>query len=119
MVSLSLIRQNLMLTNCLQRQIHNMINALPEILVWCEKYLDKQTDDEDDNEVIHILEIIDTFKRINTVLHKDDVADVEFSNQVLGQLFSDDENKEHLHIPVSYYISPTMRTLFIFRCMIS
>ena len=43
-----------------------------------KKELDKLTDYEDDNEVVYILEMIDIFKWINTVLTKDDGTDVEF-----------------------------------------
>ena len=41
--------------------------APPQNFVSCLKYLDKLNDDEDEDEVIHILEMIDIFKRINTV----------------------------------------------------
>ena len=58
----------------------------PEILVWCKKYLDKYNDVEDNNYVIQILEMINIFRRINTVLQQDDCIDIEFCNHVLEQL---------------------------------
>ena len=36
--------------------------AIPEILVWCEKFLNKLTDDEDDDDVISFFGIIDFFQ---------------------------------------------------------
>ena len=63
--------------DCLQRQISMRKKELTEILVWCENCLDKLTDDEDEYEVIHIIEMIDIFKHINTVLQQYDGSDVE------------------------------------------
>ena len=52
----------------------------------------KVTDDEDNNKVIIILDMIDPFKIINTVLKQDDVAAVEFPYHVLDQLLFNEYN---------------------------
>ena len=50
-------------------------------------FLDKTTNDKDDDEVNYILEMIDIFKCINTVLQQDDGTDVEFCNNVCTKYF--------------------------------
>ena len=66
---------------------------IPQILVYCDNKLDKMTDDEDDDEFTHILQMIYLSKRINTVLQQDDGTDVEFINNVLDQLLFNDDDK--------------------------
>ena len=46
------------------------------VMVW--NILGKLTDDEENDEVIHILDMIYLFKRINVVLQQGDDTDIEF-----------------------------------------
>ena len=77
------------------------------------------TYDEDDDVVIHILEMIDLFKHINIFLQQDDGTDVEFCNHVLNQSIFNDDDKEHLPIPEFSYIDLTVKMSFILHYMLS
>ena len=53
---------NIVLNIFFQGQMYKREKAIPEILVWCEKFLNKLTDDEDDDDVISFFGIIDFFQ---------------------------------------------------------
>ena len=99
---------------CLQRKMCMRKKSLQEILVWCEKYLDKLIYDEDDDEVIYILEIFDPLKYINTVLQQDYGTDVKFSNHFLDQLLFNENYKEEFYYPFLFLHCPNYTNIIHF-----
>lgn len=99
----------------LQRQVKVRTKALKEIEKWCEKIInDDNIDMEDDNEPKTIM--INLFRRIIRVNNGEE-SDEEFCDHVKKNLLHD-ENM-HLPIPVFSCINPTMGSQFIYHIMLS
>ena len=112
--------------DCLQRFIQVKKRALPEIMLWCDK---RQNETNIQNNVLIMIQL---FKDINTIVQSNDggrsvlqgqqrIGDFdEFSTHVWTQLiYDDDDEKDHLPIPVFSYIIPTMSTSFLLHIMLS
>ena len=103
--------------DCLQRQVRVRKKALPHVMLWCESL--EESLDIDDDECDHILEMIDLFKTINAVVHEDLEVEDDLRELIFEELIYDDDEKEHLPIPVYSYIAPTMTTSFIIHFLLS
>ena len=77
----------------------------------------------------YILLMIDLFKHINMVVESYDTIMTAlyskidkyeyFVQQIYKDLLHNDDNKDHIPIPVSSYITPTMNTSFMLHIMLS
>ena len=107
----------------LQRQVRVRKKALSEINSWFEKTSQEEYDD-------HMLLMVELFKRVHATVQSVDNDDrttaedsteehQDFCRHVFTNLLHDDDNKDHLPIPVFSYITPTMTTSFVLHIMLS
>ena len=111
--------------DCLQRHIKLKKSALPEIMLWCDE---RENEPDIENNVVIMIQL---FKDINTIVQSNDgemnmlesqqrIENIdEFSTHVLNDLIHNDDDKDHLPIPVFSYIIPTMSTSFLLHIMLS
>ena len=112
--------------DCLQRRVRVRKKALPEIMQWfdsrCNELYMVHSDHEDS--------IIELFTRIFAIYYSDDkgrgIMDdlddaeyLDFLNHVEKKLILNDDEEDHLPVPVFSYIIPTMNTLFILHILLS
>ena len=91
--------------------------ALPEVVEWCKKV--EETLDLEEEGTDHIQEMVKLFRKISAVVHEGIDVNDEFRDSIYTELVYDDNDKEHLPIPVFSYIVPTMKTSFLLHIMLS
>jgi predicted GIY-YIG superfamily endonuclease len=112
--------------DCLQRRVRVRKKALPEIMNYINADIQEERQDDEGRR-----KTIDLFRRINELVmnsngansnENDEVLDEDnhrFQCHVYQDLLVDDDNKDHLPIPVFSYITPTMTTSFLLHIMLS
>ena len=113
----------------LQRQVCLWIKLLPEIMSWFEQRLsERENVDMEDGDGNYILLIIDLSKYINMVLEsyydgisslQSQVDKYDFSQYMYKNILHNDDDKDHLPIPVLSNINPTMNTSFMLHVIFS
>ena len=96
---------------------------------WCKQQLpERENVDMEDGDGNYILLIIDLSKYINMVLEsyydgisslQSQVDKYDFSQYMYKNILHNDDDKDHLPIPVLSYINPTMNTSFMLHIIFS
>ena len=98
----------------IQRQILVRKKCLPEIVIWCEKILEEQNFDID-NEDHSLSKIINLFYRVYKIVHIDNehAGDIDdgFQNHMYNNLLHVDE-KGHLTIALFFYCSNIQHVIY-------
>ena len=79
----------------------------------------RRTLDLEEEGTDHNQEMIEMFRKINAVVHEGIDVNDKFRDFIYTELVYDDNDKEHLPIPVFSYIAPTMKASFLLHVMLS
>ena len=96
-------------------------------MAWCEKVAGETCINRfliDGSQTNYVTMMINLFQNIDIILEcepDDDINSVEhhFWHHVHNSLLHDDDEKDHLPIPVMSYIAPTMNTSFLLHIVLS
>ena len=107
--------------DCLQRQVRVRRKALPEIIAFINNIQEEEQQLDEG-----VRETIDFFQQIyELVVNYNDnderliQQDQQLRRHIFENLLYDDDDKDHLPIPVFSYITPTMTTSFLLHIMLS